>query len=134
MRILFGYDGSAYAKRALRYAKRLGADAEVAVITVAPVLIEAPRTEEFEDPGHDTREARRHLEDAQAILSEDGVTAELVAAVGNPAAEIIGAAEERGADLIVVGHRGRSAISRFIEGSVSDRVVRHASCDVLVVR
>jgi len=134
MRVLFAYDGSAYAKRALRYAKRFGAGTEVSVITVAQVLIEAPRTGEFEDPTHDTREAQRQLEDARRILAEDGVEAEYVTAVGNPAAEIIAAAEERDVDLIVVGHRGRSAISRFIEGSVSDRVVRHASCDVLVAR
>jgi nucleotide-binding universal stress UspA family protein len=134
MRVLFAYDGSLYAKRALRYAKRFGADAEISVITVAQVLIEAPRTESYEDPTHDTREAQRQLEDAKAILAEDGVEAELLTAVGNPAAEIIGAAEERDVDLIVVGHRGRSAISRFIEGSVSDRVVRHAACDVLVAR
>jgi nucleotide-binding universal stress UspA family protein len=132
MRVLFAYDGSPFAKRALRYAKRL--DAEFIVITVAQVLIEAPRTEEYEDPSRDTREARRQLDEARDILAEDGVTAELITAVGNPAAEIIGAAEQRGVDLIVVGHRGRSAISRFIEGSVSDRVVRHATCDVLVVR
>jgi nucleotide-binding universal stress UspA family protein len=134
MRVLFGYDGSAYAKRGLQYAKRFGADAEVTVITVAQVLIEAPRTGEFEDPARGTAEARRQLQDAEKLLSEDGVTADFVSAVGNPAAEIIAAAEERDVDLIVVGHRGRSAISRFIEGSVSDRVVRHATCDVLVVR
>jgi nucleotide-binding universal stress UspA family protein len=134
MLILFAYDGSLFAKRALRYAKRFGPDARVAVIAVAQVLIEAPRTEESTEPERGTREAQRQLEEARAILVEDGVEAELIRAVGNPAAEIISAAEERDADLIVVGHRGRSAISRFIEGSVSDRVVRHAACDVLVVR
>jgi nucleotide-binding universal stress UspA family protein len=134
MRVLIGYDGSAYAKRALHYAKRFGDDAEVTVITVAQVLIEAPRTGDYEDPARGTAEARRQLEDAEKLLAEEGVTAELLTAVGNPAAEIIAAAEQRDVDLIVVGHRGRSAISRFIEGSVSDRVVRHATCDVLVVR
>jgi nucleotide-binding universal stress UspA family protein len=134
MRILFAYDGSAFAKRALRYAKVLGGDAEIAVIVVTQILLEAPHTEQSTAPEHGTEAAKRQLEDARAILAQDGVEAELVHAAGNPAAEIIATAEERGADLIVLGHRGRSAISRFIEGSVSDRVVRHASCDVLVVR
>ena len=129
MLVLFAYDGSPYAKRALRYAKVLGPEAKIVVITVAQVLLEAPHTESFEDPARDTREARRQLEEAKEILAEHGVEPELVAAVGNPAAEIIATAEQRGADLIVVGQRGRSAISRFIEGSVSDRVVRHATCD-----
>ena len=134
MLVLFAYDGSPFSKRALRYAKVLGAEVRVIVITVVPVLLEAPHTEQSTAPEHGMREAARQLEEARESLAEDGVEAELIQAVGNPAAEIIGTAEQRGADLIVVGHRGRSAISRFIEGSVSDRVVRHATCDVLVVR
>ena len=134
MRVVFAYDGSAFAKRALAYAGRLGPDLEAFVITVSPVLLEAPRTAQSMDPERDSDDARRHLEDAGAALAEAGVEAEARHLSGNPAAEIIGFAEERGADLIVMGQRGRSAISRFIEGSVTDRVVRHATCDVLVVR
>jgi nucleotide-binding universal stress UspA family protein len=134
MLVLFAYDGSAYAKRALRYAKRFGPDLEAVVITVSPVLIEGPPTEQSTDPQRDMEAARAQLEEASRILGEDGVEADTVHVAGNPAAEILAAAEERRADLIVVGQRGRSAISRFIEGSVTDRVVRHAACDVLVVR
>lgn len=134
MRVLFAYDGSSYAKRALAYGKHLGPDAEATVIAVAPILIEGPRTEESTDPTRDREEERQQLEEAGQILAEDGVRATVVQAYGNPAAEIIGTAEERGIDLIVVGQRGRSAITRFLEGSVTDRVVRHAPCDVLVVR
>jgi nucleotide-binding universal stress UspA family protein len=43
-------------------------------------------------------------------------------------------AEELGADLIVMGCRGHGGIRRVIEGSVSDGVIRHARCPVLVVR
>ena len=134
MRVLFAFDGSPFAKRALGYGKRFGDDLEAVVITVSPVLIEAPHTEQSVDPQHPTEEALQQLEEARKLLEDDGVQAETVHAFGNPAAEIIHAAERSGADLIVVGQRGRSAISRFIEGSVSDRVVRHATCDVLVVR
>jgi nucleotide-binding universal stress UspA family protein len=134
MLVLFAYDGSAFSKRALRYAKIFGPPARFAVIVVTQVLIEAPYTDQSTAPEHGAREARRHLEEARDLLAEDGIEAELVQAAGNPAAEIISTAEEHGADVIVLGHRGRSAISRFIEGSVTDRVVRHATCDVLVVR
>jgi nucleotide-binding universal stress UspA family protein len=134
MRVLFAYDGSAFAKRALGYGKRLGAELEAVVITVSPVLIEAPRTEQSTDPQRDPESGRKLVEEAHRLLREDGVEARTVSATGNPAAEIIAAAEEEGADLIVLGQRGRSAISRFIDGSVTDRVVRHAPCDVLVVR
>jgi nucleotide-binding universal stress UspA family protein len=134
MLVLFAYDGSSYAKRALRYAERFGGDLRVMVITVSAVLLEAPRTEQSTEPGQGVQEGRRQLEEAAAILAEAGVEPTPLHAVGNPAAEILSAAEEHGADLIVVGQRGRSAIARFIEGSVTDRVVRHAPCDVLVVR
>jgi nucleotide-binding universal stress UspA family protein len=134
MRVVFAYDGSPFAKRALRYGKRLGDDLEAVVITVSPVLIEAPPTEQSVDPGHPPEEATRQLQEAGKLLGEDGVDAETIHAFGNPAAEIIQAAERHDADLIVLGQRGRSSISRFIEGSVTDRVVRHATCDVLVVR
>ncbi len=48
--------------------------------------------------------------------------------------EILGLAKELGADLIVMGCRGHRGIRRAIEGSISDAVIRHAPCPVLVVR
>jgi nucleotide-binding universal stress UspA family protein len=48
--------------------------------------------------------------------------------------EIVEAAEEVGAGLIVMGSRGRGGIRRALMGSVSDSVVRHAHCPVMVVR
>jgi nucleotide-binding universal stress UspA family protein len=60
---------------------------------------------------------------AQAYLREGGV-----------AAEIVTLAEDIGAGLIVMGSRGRGGIRRALMGSVSESVVRHAHCPVLVVR
>jgi len=48
--------------------------------------------------------------------------------------EIVALAKELQADLIVMGCRGHRGIRRAIEGSISDAVIRHASCPVLVVR
>ena len=50
------------------------------------------------------------------------------------ALEIVGLAEELGAGLIVMGCRGQRGIRRAIEGSISEAVIRHAPCPVLVVR
>jgi nucleotide-binding universal stress UspA family protein len=54
--------------------------------------------------------------------------------MGSVAEEITGLAEELGADLIVMGCRGYTGVRRTIEGSISDLVVRHACCPVMVVR
>jgi len=54
--------------------------------------------------------------------------------VGKPDEEIVALGEEEGAGLIVIGNRGRGGIRRALMGSVSDSVVRHAHCPVLVVR
>ena len=54
--------------------------------------------------------------------------------VGEVAEEVVGLAEELEVDLIVVGTRGRSVLGRALMGSVSDSVVRHARCPVVVAR
>jgi len=54
--------------------------------------------------------------------------------VGKPAAEIVKAAAEWPADLIVIGSHGRGGITRVVLGSVADGVLRHAPCPVVVVR
>jgi nucleotide-binding universal stress UspA family protein len=133
-RILIAYDGSESARRALEYRERVETDDEVAVISVVPKLIEGPPTEAYTDPASPPKEVRKLLEEAVAILGEAGVAAESILVIGNPAAEILDHAETRGIELIVIGRAGRHGIKRFLMGTVSDRVVEHARCDVLVVR
>ena len=63
-----------------------------------------------------------------------GVSVDFLVWEGDPGEAIIDAAQAEGADMIVVGSHGRGAVGRFLIGSVSDHIVRHASCPVLVVR
>jgi nucleotide-binding universal stress UspA family protein len=63
-----------------------------------------------------------------------GEVAGVHARIGRPDAEIVGLADELGAGLIVLGSRGLGPLRRALMGSVSDSVVRHAHCPVLVVR
>ena len=83
----------------------------------------------------EVKEAGRKLVD-QSIqkLIKAGFTAEPVCQLGNPAEEIMEVASKHHADLIVMGAKGLDAVSRFLLGSVSTRVVQHANCSVLVVR
>jgi nucleotide-binding universal stress UspA family protein len=78
--------------------------------------------------------SKKLLEQSVQQLSKAGFTAEPLCYLGNPAEEIMKAASRQKADLIVMGAQGLGAIARFLIGSVSTRVVQHASCSVLVVR
>jgi nucleotide-binding universal stress UspA family protein len=63
-----------------------------------------------------------------------GIDATFLVWEGTAAHAIVDAAAAEGADVIVVGSRGLGAVGRFVLGSVSDHVVRHADCPVLIVR
>jgi nucleotide-binding universal stress UspA family protein len=74
---------------------------------------------------------------AQAIVQRAkaaGADATFLVWDGDPGEAIVAAADSENADLIIVGSHGRSGVSRFLIGSVSDYVVRHAHCPVMVVR
>ena len=74
------------------------------------------------------------LQRSRAFLQEHGTEATLVATDSDPAEALIQAARDRQAELIVVGHTGAGYVTRALLGSTAENVVRHAPCDVLVVR
>lgn len=74
------------------------------------------------------------FESLRPQAQERNVNLQTQVLVGHPADQILQSARKYGADLIAVGHRGRSAIREWVSGSTSRRVVAHASCQVLVVR
>ncbi len=70
----------------------------------------------------------------RAMCERAGVPCEEMIVKGKPAETIVETAERAGIDLIVIGSLGMSAIERVLIGSVSDKVMRHAKCPVLLVR
>jgi nucleotide-binding universal stress UspA family protein len=68
------------------------------------------------------------------VLDEAGVKYEIRNDVGHPAECILRAADDERAELIVLGSRGLGAFKSFLLGSVSDRVLHHAPCPVLIVK
>lgn len=81
------------------------------------------------------RSAQELLNDqAQKIKAAGGSVAQTHLRTGKPDKEIVELAEEIGAGLIVVGSRGLSRMSRVLLGSVSESVVHHAHCPMLIVR
>jgi nucleotide-binding universal stress UspA family protein len=72
--------------------------------------------------------------EVERVRSAGGTVAQAHLKMGGVAREIVHLAEDLGFGLIVLGSRGRGGIRRALMGSVSDSVVRHAHCPVLVVR
>ncbi|HTU78143.1 MAG TPA: universal stress protein [Solirubrobacteraceae bacterium] len=74
------------------------------------------------------------LEAAAKIAREAGVQATVYPRQGDPADAILDVAEERGADLVIVGNKGMTGAKRFLLGSVPNKVSHHAPCSVLIIR
>lgn len=81
-------------------------------------------------------EAHRALlrSEVARIEQAGGAVAEAHLRAGDPAAEVVGLADELGASLLVVGSRGLGTVKRLVMGSVSEGIVHQASCPVLVMR
>lgn len=74
---------------------------------------------------------------AQSVVTRGrraGVTVSFLVWEGDPGPAIVEAAAAEHVDLVVVGTRGRNRLERAVLGSVSDHVLRHAHCPVLLVR
>ena len=77
-------------------------------------------------------EADSEIEHTAMVLTDTAV--ERVVETGDAAAAICQVAERLGVDVIIVGSHGRTGLARLFLGSVSEHVVRHAPCPVLVIR
>jgi nucleotide-binding universal stress UspA family protein len=121
---------SAATAEAVELAVRLGA--RLLVISVLET-VKAGVTRRGIRP--EVREVRARQ--VQAVVTQAraaGANASYLVWEGEAGDAITAAAEAEDADLIVVGSHGRSTVGRFLLGSVSDHVVHHAGCPVLVVR
>jgi nucleotide-binding universal stress UspA family protein len=139
--IVVGTDGSQTAREAVRQAvelaRRLGARLDI-VSAYEPAG--RLREEAQQVPG-DLQWMVNAREDVDATLREAaaeseaaGVATETYARQGDPADAILDVAEERGADLIVVGNKGMTGAKRFLLGSVPNKISHHAPCSVLIIR
>jgi nucleotide-binding universal stress UspA family protein len=83
-------------------------------------------------------EYEQHQQDMLRSLSAEaevmGITTETTLHAGDPGRMICAVARTWGADLIIVGRRGRSGVTELLLGSVSNYVMHHASCSVLTVQ
>ena len=134
--ILLAADGSTEAHLASRTAVDIAnsTNSELHVITVGPVIPEHFEPTDVE-PAQMARTAQELLDTVvEQIKAEGGKVVQAHLTMGGAAEEIVNVAEEIGAGLIVLGSRGRGGLRRALMGSISDSVVHHAHCPVLVVR
>ncbi len=150
---LVALDGSDHSLRALEHAIEIAKKFDgnltllhVYSVTVPPVMMPEPSTltpsgvpvvtpaevSRIVDAARDV--GRRILGDGEEKAKAAGVAVETVLKEGNTVQEIVRMAKEGDFDLIVMGVRGIGKIRELLLGSVSDGVIKQASCPVLVVK
>lgn len=132
-KILVPVDFSECSEKALQYAVPFAQQfgAEIILLSVIHYPIEFP--EALTTEGQTVREADAELRALAKDLGA-GVPCETLVKIGAPDVEILEAARASDADLVILSTHGRSGLAHALLGSTAERVVRYASCPVLVVR
>ena len=141
--IVIGYDGSENARHALQRAADMAEGGGTLVVldahpfhdprpTMDPVGRETTPLE-YDVPEDELKDRDATLAEAAESLHGRDLQTSYVLARGDAANALIEAAEQRHADMIVVGARGHSLAERLMPGAVGLKVIAHAKSDVLVV-
>jgi len=134
--VLVAYDGSAASDKAFRYAMAIAdkfeATLEVLTVIQPPDFGAAPEVAAMIESG------QQHLDKMHQGLREQaqalGRPLKFSVLIGHPAEQIVSHARDCKADLIALGHRGKSALERWLTGSTTKQVMGYAHCPVLIVR
>jgi nucleotide-binding universal stress UspA family protein len=141
--IVVGTDGSSTAGEAVRQATELARSlgAKVYLVSAYEPVPEGRLRDERQQVPEDLQWMVNPREDVEETLKEgatslegQGVDVETLAREGDPADAILDVAEEKNADLIVVGNKGMTGAKRFLLGSVPNKVSHHAPCSVMIIR
>ena len=140
--IVIATDGSPYstaaASEAIGIAKKNGS--KLTVISVVPAELATPTDVDFAATQRELladKEMQAAEKNAKAVkeaAQKEGVAVQAFVMTGKPADAIIETANEKNADLIIVGSHGRTGIERLLMGSVAERVIVMSSCAVMVVK
>ena len=141
--IVVGTDGSETAGEAVRQATELASAIGATIHLVSafePIGNQRLREERVQAPEdlqwmvHAREDVDATLKDAAEKIKEAGVDVDTFARQGDPADAILDVAEEKNADLIVVGNKGMTGAKRFLLGSVPNKVSHHAPSSVMIIR
>lgn len=138
-RIIAPIDGSEGAKKAagkaIYLAKHLGVEVVALYVVDSSLIAKIPSPEELGSFNVDAfleKEGLTALDEVEGMGREEGVSVEKKMVEGIPDHEIIEVAGSN--DLIVMGSKGMTALDRILIGSVSEKVMHHADCPVMIVR
>ena len=136
-KIAVGFESSAGARKALREAIRLARMEKAELWAIA--IEELPRYPGVLSEVKEEKKAANHYleqlqQEAMAVAKSEGVTLHAEIGIGHPARGLVDYVNERGINLLVLGHSGYSGVWGTFLGTTADTVVRHALCSVLVVR
>jgi nucleotide-binding universal stress UspA family protein len=140
--ILVPIDGSEPSLEAVQMALRIVALCPACKMTVLYVidklvlneLVRFSKRSEKEVEAELEEQGRRYLDLASKDAQRQGVAAQCQTRKGDPFEEIVAAAHNMRADLIIMGHTGRRGTTRVLIGSVTQRVLDYAPCPVLVMK
>jgi nucleotide-binding universal stress UspA family protein len=139
-KILYPTDFSDIARKALPYVEHLQ-NAGASEVVILHVIDSGSLDLLCYDPGNyrtiENNLKELALENSSFIkrhIEKTGMSAKVLIKTGNPASRILKVEKEEQASVIVIGSHGKSNIEEMLIGSVSERVVRNASCPVLVVK
>lgn len=140
-KVLVPLDGSPLAATVLPWVRRYRALAPVELFLLRVVEPATPYVtagpgglEPLLPPDDLERRERQAAEELRATAAAEGLPVTALVRTGHPAAEIIRAAGETGADLIVMSTHGRTGLARLLAGSVTEEVIRRSGRPVLVLR
>ncbi|RLF29587.1 MAG: hypothetical protein DRN08_01395 [Thermoplasmata archaeon] len=144
-KILIAYDGSDASKKAIEMALKCAhSDDEIILLTVIPAeLVESSFTKmllptidlsSIVKSGTFKEKAMETISKVAKDIEDSVKKVDVVVEAGDAADEILLAAKKYDVDIIVVGYKGYGKEGRFLIGSVTDKIVRHASTSVMVVR
>jgi nucleotide-binding universal stress UspA family protein len=143
MKILLAIDNSKFSQMAVQsvVARTWSPGTEVKVLNVVePPSLLLGREMTGNDPEFEAvwkalrEQAKDVVTKAMDVLRKAGLSVTPALEEGDPKSKIIDLAKQWNTDLIVLGSHGRKGLNRFLMGSVSEAVVRHAHCSVEIVR
>jgi len=126
-RILLATDGSSHSERAAEAAGQL---AKMFALPLSVISVLRPSFDEARRV-----EAEMEVDRVREVAANEGIEVDSTILGGtDPAATILNYAQQRGADLVVMGSHGRTGLGRLLLGSVAEQVIGKASCPVLLVK